>query len=272
MNINNTIPSSKEVYGWIYVITNQLDNKKYIGQTTIGFDKRYTKNLSNTSNIHLKRAIKKYGLNNFVFEKEFKIAYSKEELDGLEKYYISFFGGINSGKIYNLTEGGSSGKLSEEVKRNISKAKMGFKALEETKKRLSEAQQLRYSLLSDEEKKTIYGKSMRGKTTSEETKKKISKAQLGHEVSKETREKISNSLKGTKRTPESIAKQAKNRSKKVICLNDNFVYNSIKEASTITKADASEITKCCKGKVFSAGKDNQGNKLRWTYYVQEEGN
>lgn len=50
-----------EWYGYIYIITNTVNNKVYIGQTTIGFDKRYKGSIKNTHNEHLKRAIEKYG-------------------------------------------------------------------------------------------------------------------------------------------------------------------------------------------------------------------
>ena len=75
----------KEIYGIIYLIKNKINNKIYIGQTTQdgGFDRRYhTKDgIKDTHNEHLRNSINKYGIENFYINKEFDIAYSKEELD-----------------------------------------------------------------------------------------------------------------------------------------------------------------------------------------------
>lgn len=67
-----------EVYGVIYKITNKVNGRCYIGQTILGFDRRYHYNLyKNTSNIHLKYAIEKYGFENFYVNKVFDVAFSK---------------------------------------------------------------------------------------------------------------------------------------------------------------------------------------------------
>ena len=89
---------------YIYKITNILDGKIYIGQTTIGFKKRYGNNLEkNSTNVHLKNAIKKYGINNFEIIEIFDSTDSMDKLNELEVYWIEFFGGIESDKLYNFT-------------------------------------------------------------------------------------------------------------------------------------------------------------------------
>lgn len=124
-------------YGIIYKITNVKNNKCYIGQTTYNFNMRYkhpgkgiervynhykyNKNNNRSYNVHLLRSIEKYGLDSFIVDEEFDIAYSKEELDELEKKYIKEFDCINNG--YNNKEGGSDGKYSEEAKIRISEGR-----------------------------------------------------------------------------------------------------------------------------------------------------
>lgn len=114
----------KEKYGVIYMIRNKVNNKIYFGQTTEknGFDRRYKNNIEEyTHNEHLKRSIKKYGIDNFEIVKEFDIAYSKEELDKLEDIYIKLYDTVNSKCGYNKKYGGSSnGKISEETKIKMS--------------------------------------------------------------------------------------------------------------------------------------------------------
>ena len=90
----------------VYKITNNLNNKCYIGiSTNIKERWKYHKNKYNWSreyNKLLYRAFIKYGLENFTFEilEECKV----EELSNKEKYYISMFDAYNNG--YNATTGG----------------------------------------------------------------------------------------------------------------------------------------------------------------------
>ena len=75
----------------IYKITNNINNKVYIGLTTHSLENRWSKHLSEMRNInnnkHLYRAMRKYGIENFSIEKidssdDFKI------LGQLEREYI----------------------------------------------------------------------------------------------------------------------------------------------------------------------------------------
>lgn len=112
-----------EKYGIIYKVRNKVNNKVYIGQTTHeeGFDGRYNNNLEKyTHNQHLKRSINKYGIDNFEIDKEFDVAYSKEELDKLEIMYIDKYNCCNPNFGYNDKLGGESGKHTERVKLKIS--------------------------------------------------------------------------------------------------------------------------------------------------------
>lgn len=91
------------VYGVIYKITNKLNNKSYIGRKKI-----YSKNYNDLHNyfgsgIHIINSIKKYGIENF--KKEYlDVAYSDEELDKKEIYYIEKYNTFKEG--YNATKGG----------------------------------------------------------------------------------------------------------------------------------------------------------------------
>lgn len=102
---------------FIYKITNLLNNKIYIGQTTRSIKLRFKEHIESalydkTKNTHLYKAIKKYGKNNFKIEliEECK---NIEHLNEQEKFYIEKFnslcpngynylrGGLN---CYSLTE------------------------------------------------------------------------------------------------------------------------------------------------------------------------
>lgn len=88
---------------YIYRITNKVNNKTYIGQH------KYTNKDDNYmgSGKLLKKAIKKYGIDNF--EKEIIVdnIKTREEADKLEIYYIDYE--RKKGKSeYNITSGGEN--------------------------------------------------------------------------------------------------------------------------------------------------------------------
>lgn len=93
--------------GKIYIIRNSINNKVYIGQTTQSLNKRfnghccYSKS-DRSVNMYIKRAIHKYGRNNFSIEllEECSI----EDLNTREQYWINRYDSYNNG--YNLTLGG----------------------------------------------------------------------------------------------------------------------------------------------------------------------
>lgn len=99
------------MYGYIYLTTNLVNGKKYIGQHTAkDFSSDYY-----GSGILLKKAIKKYGKNNFKVELLIPIngvntiCESKEELNNAEIYYINLFNCISDDQYYNVASGGEGG-------------------------------------------------------------------------------------------------------------------------------------------------------------------
>ena len=135
--------------GYIYKITNKIDNKIYIGQTINDLEQRWKSHWKKKSNCrYLSLAFKKHGVDNFKFE---LICISFDEnLDELEKYYIKKLNSL-APNGYNLREGGNSSRHSEETKLKISqslkgrtdivrsKSQLGKKHSEETKKKISES-------------------------------------------------------------------------------------------------------------------------------------
>lgn len=85
---------------------------------------------------------------------------------------------------------------------------------------------------------------------------KLSKAKKGKKISEEHKRKIGEANKGEKHP----------RAKKVRCVTTGETFNYIKEASLKYGVCKSGISKCCKGKVKSAGKHPiTGEKLIWEY-------
>jgi len=100
----------------IYKITNAINNKSYIGQTTgsLSQRKRGHKSMAlNGSSLVIHRAIRKYGWDNFTWEILGKCG-SKEKLDEMEFYYIKQFKThISHKQGYNLTFGGEHNNAKE---------------------------------------------------------------------------------------------------------------------------------------------------------------
>lgn len=96
--------------GVIYKITNNLNGKVYIGQTVQPLRDRWYRHCgnygsTNENNMAIKRAIKKYGKENFTLEEIESCDY--KDLDEREKFWINYYNSYNKG--YNSTLGGQKG-------------------------------------------------------------------------------------------------------------------------------------------------------------------
>ena len=110
-------------YGIIYVITNTVNGKQYIGQTINALDLRWRDHVwyaQSGFNRPLPRAIRKYGVKAFVIN-QIDAAKTPEELNEKEVYHITQLKTL-SPNGYNLTSGGDSFTISEETRRKISQS------------------------------------------------------------------------------------------------------------------------------------------------------
>lgn len=119
------------MFGIIYIITNSINDKVYIGQTIQTLKSRWQAHCRKGSleeqNMQIKRAIKKYGKENFSIKELERCSIA--ELDEKEIYYISLYDSYKKG--YNSTKGGKSGtkelKLDTEQQNDcIELYKLGF--------------------------------------------------------------------------------------------------------------------------------------------------
>ena len=91
--------------GYIYKITNKMNNKIYIGQTNRTIEIRWKEHCRHLNkNMPICRAIKKYGKSNFLVEELEECPNNK--LDEREQYWIKYFDSFNKENGYNATFGG----------------------------------------------------------------------------------------------------------------------------------------------------------------------
>ena len=108
------------MYG-IYKITNKLNNKVYIGKSSMIEErwKYHRKNYNDSSewNISLYQAFRKYGIDNFLFEviEEMTEEYYNKFSDNREEYWIIYYDALANG--YNETSGGDGGYNSKALEK-----------------------------------------------------------------------------------------------------------------------------------------------------------
>lgn len=103
--------------GYIYLITNKVNNKKYVGQTQKTIKRRFNDHLSEARNnrgFTLHDAIRKYGEECFCIEEIEKVETNTLNqlvnlLDEKEIYWISYYDTYH-GEGYNTASGGSFGR------------------------------------------------------------------------------------------------------------------------------------------------------------------
>ena len=263
---NNNKEESREFYVYKHI---RKDNNTafYIGK---GKGSRIYKPKRNK---HYNRIRKKYGcyvvkIKENLTEKE---AFALER-EIIEDYVFVFGYGINIKGYYkgynenehltNCTWGGegvSGGQLSEEHKKKISEKVSGEKNGMWGKQSPNRGKKGLFH--HSEEVKQKISEKAKGRKCSEETKLKISETGKGRKRSEETKRKMSKSFKGRKLSEEHKQKL----SKKVICVTTGEIFDCIKDASDHYNVAHSNISKCCKGKLKSVGKLQDGTKLRWKY-------
>lgn len=113
--------------GIVYLITNILNNKKYVGITTLTLNRRwwFHKRDSKVKNYPLYMSMRKHGLDNFIITPLLFVYNTNkkrliEELNGLEIKYVKYFNSFIDNDGYNLTIGGGVKNISSQSRRKQS--------------------------------------------------------------------------------------------------------------------------------------------------------
>lgn len=129
----------------VYLITNRINGKRYVGITCRGYQARFQEHINeamNGSKTMLHNAIRKYGSANF----DLMLLESNVESSDIcakEKYYIKLYNTFYPSRIgYNMTEGGDGicgYAHTKEVKQRISNSLKGHKYPESRNQKIQEA-------------------------------------------------------------------------------------------------------------------------------------
>lgn len=221
----------------IYKYINRVNNKVYIGQTMTSLRERAQSNGSNYKGCpKFYGAIQKYGWD--AFEAEIiDVAYSVEEANEKEKYYIKYYKSTDDEFGYNIDFGGQNGPVSEIAREKIS---------EKVKERYT-----------DKTKNPMYGKKH-----SEESKKKQSEKKVGAnnpmfgttwtDVQRKNSGTKGKKLNLTEEHRTKLRKRMKNLGQKIVspvrCLSDGMEFPSCKAASEYYNIPQPTLTDNLKGR------------------------
>ena len=170
----------------IYIITNEINKKVYIGLSKDILDRLNNRHLvalrkNKHGNKRLQRSFNKHKEENFTFN--ILELCEENKLSEHEIYWINFYKSYNPEYGYNKTFGGEGfGIFTEETRKKLSNShkgktpRKGYKTTDETKLKMSESHM--------------------GHTTSEETKEKLRNKFKGIPLSEECKNNLSKSLKG----------------------------------------------------------------------------
>lgn len=247
----------------VYMHRNKVNGKVYIGQTKQNVEQRWRKGEGYISSSHFYSAIQKYGWDNF----EHIILHTNLtsiEADYFETQYIKEYDATNPKKGYNLRTGGkenfSISIQAKENRTNIPKL-TGEQHPMSKKVRCKETGDIFPSIHSAE----LWSDSVKVGECCRGNRKHagfhpLTGIQLSWEYANSNEQVTINCIAPIKnRHPKKYTE--------VVCLNNNKVFNSAKEAATwCGLKDASNINRCCSGQRASAGKHPvTKEKLKWKF-------
>jgi group I intron endonuclease len=196
----------------IYGLQNKLKPEKWnVGQTRRPFAQRWKdyQGLKCKRQRKIYNALLKYGYDGF--NKIILEVCPLDKLDEREIYWINKLNCIKNG--YNVLPGGHGHGHSPEARKNISLAQKGRKkrpCSEETKRKIRAA---RIGWRPSAETLLNMSKGQKGRITSDETKKKLSKTSRGRKMPDAAKEKIRRWNLGRKYSEESKRKMSESRLK-----------------------------------------------------------
>ena len=242
----------------VYMHKNKINGKIYIGQTKNLKDRWSRQGERYKGCSHFYAAIQKYGWDNFehiILEKNI----SEKDIEKKEQYWISFYHSNDKEKGYNLTEGGETGKLSEETKKKMSESRIKYLDNSELRKAIVclETGEIFSSAHEVEKQKGILHTQISAccchypSTFTAYGYHWVFQEEMPFWTKDLAQQKIEEieSLRGGTNEQKKQAYIAKvtAKGKKVLCKETNIIFLSAREAGRIMNIDGSSISKVCRG-------------------------
>lgn len=242
----------------IYIVINKINKKIYIGKTTKSLDRRIKQHYNDVNINRLTwfhKALKKYNKKDFIWLK-IESAKDKNDLNNKEKYWIKFFKKKNI-ILYNLTDGGDGGS-----RKGILNHNYGRTIPLEVRKKIAKTLTGRKVPLEVIEKIKAKAK-IRNKIKHRYIVCRYCKKEFDTLIC--NKRKVFCSIKCCKsfwkgRKNPLIAGKNNPSAKRIICLNNNKIFDYMKLAAQEYNLDLSSIVKCCKGKI------NNTKGYQFNYY------
>lgn len=216
----------EEPYGFIYITTNMVNGMRYLGQKRIEFGKDWYSYLG--SGKYLKRAIKKYGRENFI-RNIVCFCYSEDELNKSEYDLSVFLDVVESDDWYNLCYGGGTTN--------------GYHHSEESKKKMSDNSK-------NPSKETRIKMSESAKARCTEEWRRVASERSKGKWAGENNPNYGNQRWTGKNNPNygnhKLAGKNNPRARKVICLSDLKLYDYVNEAAYYNGISKNTMRKRCK--------------------------
>lgn len=234
--------------GCIYLVTNQVNGKQYVGLTRLGIDTRWKHHVqkSRSPKTYFHRALAKHGEKAFIVE-PYASALSNEHLSTLEQEVIK-----QLQPAYNLTNGGevtAGRKYSDAAKERIRLANTGKKRTPEQCKRISEAKRQQYRDNPELRIKAVT-QLLQAKQTPEYKQRQATATAIAAKNrvwSKESRAKLSASCMGRSYGADVRAKIAESKKRKIVCNNTGVIYSCRTEAARMCGVGERSILRVCAG-------------------------
>ena len=258
------------MYGFIYITTNHINGKRYIGQRKYDKQGKWKDYLG--SGVVLSKAITKYGIENFSKE-IIEECNSKKELNEREKYWISYYNAVNSNDFYNIASGGDGGNTL--VGYTDKQLKIHSKVLSHALKGV-----VNQGIDNPNAKQVICLNNMKIFDTTVEAGKYGGVCDVTIQscckgithtagIDPTTCERLQWEYYYPNKEYELKNSTKKNNHpniKKVICYTTREIFDSAKEASKKYNISESGIRSCCNFKYSAYGTLSDGTRLQWFYY------
>lgn len=240
----------------VYCHTNLMNGKKYIGITCQDIRDRWRLNGTGYKNQKkFYNAIEKYGWDAFAHE----ILYTnltEEQAKIIEQSLIEKYDAIKNG--YNVLKGGNVTHHSSETISKIRESHIGHKPSKDTIQKMKTTKMKKYgNQVLCIETGIIYPSMGEAMRLTGIDKTSISRCCSGKQGS-------AGGYHWRYLQENGYIQKTDKRKKKVICLTNNKIYNSVTEAANDTGSDASNIIKVCNGKYKTT------NGLKWKWLDEED--